>query len=133
MIISAKGRYALRAMIALAENGTEFSSLKEIAKTEDIPHKFLENVMTELTKAGLVESSRGKMGGYRLTRTPAEYTVADILEVTELSFSAVECTKTGKEDCPFSETCPTLPMWRELDETVNAFFRRYTLQSFLKK
>ncbi len=141
MIISAKGRYALRAMVILAQNGENFSSLKEIAVTEKIPHKFLESVMTELAKAGLVESSRGKNGGYRLTRKPQDYTVAEILRVTEISFASVGCSETDSsgtgcsetdsEGCSRAHCCPTLPMWRALDETVNAFFEKYTLESLL--
>ena len=142
MIISAKGRYALRAMVELAKNGENFTSLKEIAVRESIPHKFLENVMTELAKAGLVESTRGKNGGYRLTRPPKEYTVAEILGVTEVSFAAVGCSETdsagggcsesGANGCARAGVCPTLPMWKALDETVNAFFRQYTLESLLQ-
>lgn len=141
MIISAKGRYALRVMVELARSGGEYASLKEIARQEAIPHKFLEGIMTELVKAGLVESVRGKNGGYRLTRLPKDYTVADILGVTEAPFAVVGCTATelahgggGSENtsgCPRAGTCPTLPMWKALDETVNAFFKQYTLESLV--
>lgn len=143
MIVSAKGRYALRVMIVLANNGNKYASLKDIAKDEKIPHKFLENIMTELAKAGLVESSRGKSGGYRLSRKPEDYTVAEILKVTEISFASVGCSETGNAGSGCSETdesgctragiCPTLPMWKALDETVNTFFGQYTLKSFLTK
>lgn len=141
MIISAKGRYALRSMVELAKNGENFTSLKEITQKEAIPHKFLENVMTELAKAGLVESTRGKNGGYRLTRAPKDYTVAEILNVTELSFATVGCSETDssgagcsetdEKGCPRASVCPTLPMWKALDETVNSFFEQYTLESLL--
>lgn len=143
MMISAKGRYALRVMVELAKNGEEFVSLKEISQQESIPHKFLENIMTELAKAGLVESSRGKNGGYRLTRPPKDYTVAEILSVTEVSFAAVGCSETGsvgsgcsetnEQGCSRADVCPTLPMWKALDETVNAFFEQYTLESLLPR
>lgn len=137
MIISAKGRYALRVMVELAKCGNAYVSLKDIAEQESIPHKFLENIMTELVKAGLVESVRGKKGGYRLTRPPKDYTVADILCVTEAPFSVVGCTASDlahsgeKDGCPRAQTCPTLPMWKALDETVTEFFKQYTLESLL--
>lgn len=143
MIISAKGRYALRVMVELAKNGTGFTSLKDIAEREAIPHKFLENTMTELVKANLAESVRGKNGGYRLTRPPEDYTVADILSVTEKTSAADGCTESdfvytgcsemSGEGCSRARSCPTLPMWKALDETLNAFFKQYTLKSLLPK
>lgn len=131
MIVSAKGRYALRVMIALASKRNEEPvPLKELAFEQEIPYKFLESIMCELTKAGLVESTRGKNGGYRLTRPPQECTAADILRVTETSFAAAACT--GEEaECPRAERCPTLPMWRALDEAVDELLKKYTLKDFL--
>lgn len=132
MIVSAKGRYALRVMISLAaKGGNETVSLKELAAGEEIPHKFLETIMTELAKAGLVESARGKNGGYRLTRAPSLCTAADILRVTETSFAAAACTHEDA-DCPRAEKCPTLPMWRALDEAVDGVLTRYTLEDLVK-
>ncbi len=126
MIVSAKGRYALRVMIALAAREKSGPvPLKELAAEEEIPHKFLEQIMTELAKAGLVESARGKNGGYLLTRSPEECTAADILRVTETSLAAAECAKDG--DCPRAGTCPTLPMWRALDEAVDDCLKKYSL------
>ena len=133
MIISARGRYALHVMIALAERPAgEFVPLKEIAEEQSIPHKYTEAIMTALVKSGLAEGSRGKYGGYRLCRKPEEYTAAEILKVTETSISAVSCTEAGTA-CPQAESCPTLPMWRALDETVNEFLSRYTLADLLVK
>ena len=136
MIVSTKGSYALRIMTELAGR-SEPASLKELALKQGIPHKYSENIMTELAKAGLVLSSRGKAGGYRLARRPEEYTVAEILRVTETSITAVSCTDTCTEEnetaCPHAGVCPTLPMWRALEETVNEFFTRYTLADLLPK
>lgn len=142
MIVSAKGRYALRIMIYLAKSSGSVVPLKAMAKAEAIPHKFIENIMTELVKAGLVESTRGKNGGYRLTRPSTEYTVAQILSVTEMPFTYVgcpnvssaenDCVETNKNECPRAEFCPTLPMWKALDETLNKFFSQYTLESLTK-
>lgn len=127
MIVSTKGRYALRIMTALAGK-EEFSSLKEIAQDEGIPHKYSENIMTALAKAGLVEGSRGKNGGYKLTRKPSEYTLAEILKTTETSFAVSSCTG----ECERAEFCPTQPIWRALDDMVNDFLSRYTLEDLMK-
>lgn len=131
MIVSTKGRYAIRVMLALAERGNEFVSLKEVAADQEIPHKYTESIMTLLVKAGLVEGSRGKNGGYRLSRPPEDYTAAEILKVTETSFSAVSCTESEVNTCPRAARCPTLPMWRALDETVMNFLSGYTLADLL--
>lgn len=131
MIVSAKGRYALRVMIALAARGQQAPvPLKELAQKEEIPYKFLESIMCELAKAGLVESVRGKNGGYRLTAPPKNCTAADILRVTETSFTAAACTNENA-DCPRAEMCPTLPMWRALDEAVDELLKTYTLEDFI--
>ncbi len=130
MIVSAKGRYALRVMIALAARGKSGPvPLKELTAEEEIPHKFLEQIMTELVKAGLVESARGKNGGYLLTRPPEECTAADILRVTEASLASAECTEGG--ECPRAEICPTLPMWKALDEAIDDVLKNYTLADLL--
>ena len=132
MIVSAKGRYALRVMIALAAREKSGPvPLKELSAEESIPHKFLEQIMTELAKAGLVESARGKTGGYFIARSPRECTAADILRVTETSLAAAECT--GNGDCPRAETCPTLPMWRALDEAIDECLKKYTLADLLSQ
>ena len=126
MIVSAKGRYALRVMIALAaRENSEPVPLKELSAEEEIPHKFLEQIMTELAKAGLIESVRGKNGGYLLARSPKECTAADILRVTETSLAAAECAGDGV--CPRAGTCPTLPMWKALDEAMDELLKKYTL------
>ncbi len=128
MIVSTRGEYALRLMIALA--GKEGPSpLKEIALENNIPHKYSESIMSALAKAGLVEGSRGKNGGYRLTRAPAEYSVSEILEAAETSFFVTSCSKDNS--CPHADTCPTLPIWKALDGTVREFLSRYTLADLL--
>lgn len=136
MIVSAKGRYALRIMIALAARGKEACPslpvpLKELAKEEEIPYKYLESIMCELAKAGLVESARGKRGGYLLALPPERCTAADILKVTETSFTAAACAGGGSADCPRAEMCPTLPMWRALDLAVDELLSQYCLADFI--
>lgn len=121
-------------MIELARSGSEdFASLKEIADRQGIPHKYLESIMTALAKAGLVEGSRGKNGGYRLTRPPEEYTAAEILKLTETSFAAASCTLDRENSCPRADSCPTLPMWRALDETIENFLKGYTLANLVSE
>lgn len=100
MMISTKGRYALRVMIDLAESGPEeYVPLKEIADREEISRKYLENIMTVLSKAGLVDAIHGKGGGYRLNRRPEEYTLAEILNLTEGTLAPVSCMENG-QCCP---------------------------------
>lgn len=132
MIISTKGRYAIRIMTALAKSDG-YSSLKEVAERENIPHKYAENIMTALVKAGLVDGVRGKSGGYKLAFAPEEITAADILRVTETSLSAVVCTSTETNPCPRASICPTLPMWKELDAAVNGVLTGYTLAGLISK
>ena len=129
MIVSAKGRYALRVMIALAAREESTVPLKELAAQEEIPYKFLESIMGELAKAGLVTASRGKNGGYRLARSATQITAADILRITETSFTAAACT--SDRDCPRAEICPTLPMWKALDEKVDELLKTYSLHDLL--
>ena len=140
MIVSTRGRYALRIMVELSRH-SDYTPLKEIALAQGIPHKYAENIMTALVKAKLADGTRGKNGGYRLTRTPEQYTVAEILAVTETSIAAAacseahgaSCSEAQNQSCPRAEVCPTLPMWRALDETIENFFRSYTLADLLPK
>ncbi len=125
MIVSTRGRYALRMMAGLAE--CEYSSLRALAAAQNVPYKYAESIMRSLVKANFVESTRGKKGGYRLTRAPKEYTLAEILGETETSLAATDCTGGKEQCCPRAATCPTLPVWRALDETVKKFLSRYTL------
>ncbi len=131
MIVSTRGRYALRMMAELAECGS--SSLRALAAAQNVPYKYAESIMRSLVKAGFVESTRGKKGGYRLTRAPESYTLAEILGETETSLAATDCTGRKERDCPRAATCPSLPVWRALDETVCDFLSRYTLSDLMPK
>ena len=100
MIVSTKGRYALRVMVSFAQRGAEeYIPLKEIAEAEGISQKYLESIMTTLSKAGFVDAVHGKGGGYRLNRKPEEYTIGSILKLTEGSLAAVSCTAQGAAAC----------------------------------
>ena len=132
MIVSTKGRYALRVMVYLAQHGEEdYTPLKEIAETEGISQKYLESIMTTLSKAGFVDAVHGKGGGYRLNRSPENYTVGGILKLTEGSLATVSCTSQGPAACSRSTCCQTLPMWERLDKMVDDFFEGITLADLL--
>ena len=134
MIVSTKGRYALRVMVCFAQRGNEaYIPLKEIAESEGISQKYLESIMTVLSKAGFVDAVHGKGGGYRLNRQPAEYTVGSILKLTEGSLSAVSCTTQGPAACSRSTCCQTKPMWDKLDEMIDHFFEGITLADLVNE
>ncbi len=122
-MISTKGRYALRVMIDLARQNSEgYIPLKEIAERQKISKKYLEIIVKELVSAKLLKGLSGKGGGYRLSRQPEEYTVGEILEVTEGTLSIVACLVNGAEACPRAEDCDTLPMWSELNQIIHDYF-----------
>lgn len=132
MIVSTKGRYALRVMVCFAQRGTEeYIPLKEIAESEGISQKYLESIMAVLSKAGFVDAVHGKGGGYRLNRKPAEYTVGSILKLTEGSLATVSCTTQGPAACSRASCCQALPMWEKLDAMVENFFESITLADLL--
>ncbi len=132
MNITSKGRYALRVMIDLAQHPDEgFVSLKTVAERQGISMKYLEMIVSSLKKAELVESTRGKEGGYRLSRSPADYSVGEILRCLEDNLAPVSCIKDGEIQCDKAAACVTLPMWKELDELTNAYLDGVSLQDLL--
>ena len=133
MIVSTKGRYALRVMVDLARRGDEYVPLKEIAEAENISQKYLEAIMTALSKGGFVDAVHGKGGGYRLNRSPEKYTIGSILKLTEGSLAAVSCTTQGPAACSRSECCQTKPMWEKLDKMIDDFFEGITVADLLKE
>ena len=134
MIVSTKGRYALRVMVCFAQRGNEdYIPLKEIAEAEGISQKYLESIMTTLSKAGFVDAIHGKGGGYRLNRRPEEYTIGSILKLTEGSLHVASCTTQGASACARSSCCQTLPMWERLDKMIDDFFEGITLADLLQE
>ena len=132
MMISTKGRYALRVMIDLAQNyGNGFVPMKEVAKRQNISLKYLERILPVLTKNKLIEGLQGKGGGYRLTLAPDRYRVGDILRLTEGDLAPVACLGRDADVCERSGTCKTLPMWSEFYKLTNAYFDGITLSDFL--
>ena len=133
MIVSTKGRYALRVMVNFAQQPADsYIPLKEIAEAEGISQKYLESIMTVLSKAGFVDAVHGKGGGYRLNRAPESYTIGSILKLTEGSLATVSCTTQGPGACNRSTCCHTLPMWEKLDTMIDSFFEGITLADLIK-
>ena len=132
MNITSKGRYALRVMLDLAQHPEDgYVSLKVTAERQNISLKYLEMIISHLKKAGLVESTRGKEGGYRLTRAPGEYTVLEILDSIEDNLAPVSCIQAGAVTCDHAGACLTIPMWKELDDLTNAYLSSVTLADLM--
>ena len=128
MLISTKGRYALRIMIDLAENsGDGYVPLKEMAARQDISEKYLESILKVLVQNNLLAGLRGKGGGYRLTREPDQYTVGEILTLTEGSLAPVSCLAQGAAPCRRMSSCRTYDMWKGLDDLIEDYFGKITL------
>ena len=122
-MISTKGRYALRVMIDLAEHdGDRYIPLKDIAARQDISKKYLEIIVKDLVNGKLVSGVSGKGGGYKLCRRPEEYSVGEIIELTEGSLASVACLARDAEPCARAASCQTLPLWAEYDKLTHDFF-----------
>ena len=132
MKISTKGRYALRMLLDLAERKNEgFIALKEIAERQDISKQYLEQIVALLHTADFLRASRGKMGGYMLAKAPSEYTVAQILRITEGSLVPVACLDDEANQCERAAHCMTLGMWNGLNKVINDYLEGITLQDML--
>ena len=128
MIVSTKGRYALRVMIDLSEHQSEkYVPLKEVAARQEISEKYLESILKVLVQNRILVGLRGKGGGYRLVRTPEQYTVGEVLRLTEGTLAPVACLDGDPELCPRVSQCRTLPMWKKLDEIVNSYLDSVTI------
>lgn len=132
MKISTKGRYALRLMIDLGENNTGTPvSLRDVAKRQGISEKYLEQIISILNKAGYVRSVRGAQGGYLLRREPKEYTVGDILRLTEGSLAPVTCVEDEDMPCERQDNCVTVIVWKKINEAINNVVDNITLQDLV--
>ncbi len=130
--VTSRGRYALRVMLDLARHREEgVISLKTVAERQEISLKYLESLVCSLRRAGLVESARGKEGGYQLSRAPEDYSVEEILNCMEDSLAPVSCIRGGSADCDRAENCPTLPMWQELDDLTRKYLESVTLRDLM--
>ena len=129
MMISTKGRYALRVMIDIAEHQHDgYIPLKEIAARQEISEKYLEAIVKGLVKERYLTGLRGKSGGYRLTKAPADYTAGEILRAIEGSVAPIPCLGSETNECPMWEQCFTLPFWTGLDEVINQYIDSVTLE-----
>ena len=132
MKISTRGRYALRVMLDLAEhNNGEYIPLMDIAKRQEISEKYLESIVSVLSKQKFVKALRGKGGGYRLAKTPAEYTIGSILRITEGDLAPIACLKDHINHCSRSNECITLPFWQGLDKVIKEYVDSVTLQDLI--
>ena len=134
MMISTKGRYALRFLADVAEHqGDGFVPLKDVAVRQEISEKYLEIVVKELVKGGLLDTLRGKGGGYRLNRLPEEYSVKAIIERMEGPLAPVACLEPGQGACPRSKDCRTLPLWQGLDKVIYDYLTQFTLADLIRE
>lgn len=134
MIVSTRGRYALRVMVDLAENGVQNRiPLKEIAERQNISQKYIESIMTLLSKNNFVDAVHGKGGGYKLNRKPEDYKVGEILRLTEGTLAPVACLEKNAQVCPRNSECRTLPLWTKLDDLIENYLDSVSIADLMKK
>ena len=134
MLISTRGRYALRFLVDLAENQGDkgYITTHEIAQRQEVSQKYAERLMASLSRNNFVETQHGKNGGYRLGRSPDECRVSDILRAMNEELAPVECMKCEPNTCPRAGNCRTLPMWQKLGKVINDFFDGLTIADLMK-
>lgn len=133
MMVSTRGRYALRVMIDLAEHMDDgYIAMKNVAERQDVSLKYLEKILPVLVAGNLVEGIHGKGGGYRLTRQPKDYPVGEILRLTEGDLAPVACLECGAEPCRRTADCRTLPMWTELNRRINEYLDSVSLGDLMR-
>lgn len=133
MMISTRGRYALRVLIDLAEhNDGKYIPMKDVAERQELSLKYLERILPVLTKNKLVIGVHGKGGGYRLSRNPEEYTVGEILRLTEGNLAPVSCLECDAEPCKRAAECRTLQMWTKFHKITNEYFDGITVADLMK-
>lgn len=134
MRISTRGRYALRTMVDLAQHsGDGLVTLKDVAARQELSQKYLEQIVTQLSKAGFVKGTRGPLGGYRLSREPKDYSVAEILEQVEGSLAPVECLESDVNTCERCSSCATVDMWTGLYKVVTDYLGHISLQDVVDR
>lgn len=134
MIVSTRGRYALRVLVEMAEHSSdERIPLKEISEKQGISQKYMESIMTLLSKNGFVDAIHGKGGGYMLNRKPEDYRIGDILRLTEGTLAPVACLEKNAEQCPKQNVCRTVGMWRKLDELIESYLDSVTIADLMKE
>lgn len=132
MKISTKGRYAVRLMLDIAQHSAAGNvSLKDVSERQDISLKYLEQIVNMLCKAGLLRSQRGAQGGYKMLRKPEEYTIGDIIRVTEGTMAPVSCLEDKENQCPRANQCQTVKFWTGLYNAVNNYLDGTTLADLM--
>lgn len=132
MMISTKGRYALRVLVDLAEHREEgYIPLRTVAQRQGISQKYLESIMTVLSKAGYVDGTHGRGGGYRLTREPEEYHIGPLLRLIEGPLAPVQCVSDGAEQCEMAGECRTRALWKGLDQVIREYLDNATLRQLM--
>ena len=133
MLISTRGRYALRVLIDIAEHQSDGClPLKEVAERQEISEKYLETILKGLVKEGVLIGVRGKGGGYRLSRAPDQFSVRAILQMTEDSLAPVACLEAGSEPCVRAADCRTIGLWHGLNQVICDYLDRYTLADLMR-
>ena len=134
MLISTRGRYALRIMIDLAERGSVgYTPMKEVAQHLGISLKYIEQIIPVLSRNGRVVGVHGKGGGYRLCRAPEAYTVGEILRLTEGDLAPVACLECGSAPCPRAAECRTVGMWNRFQQLIDEFFDDITIADLMRE
>ncbi|MBR0353033.1 MAG: Rrf2 family transcriptional regulator [Oscillospiraceae bacterium] len=134
MMISTRGRYALRILVDLAENQNNgYITLKEAAERQEISEKYLESIVKDLVREGIVEGLRGKGGGYRLARPADAINVLEVLQSADGTLVPVACLEEGSKPCSRAAECRTLPLWEGLNKVVSAYLSGFTLQDLIKE
>ena len=132
MKISTKGRYSLRLLIDLAQHRDQgFIALKDIAQRQGISKKYLEQIITLLNRTDILRANRGYQGGYMLAGSPEQYTVGQILRITEGNLCPVPCLEDDPNVCPRKNFCQTLPVWQGLNRLINEYLDSITLRDIL--
>ena len=134
MVVSTKGRYALRVMIDMAKYGKDsYVTLGDIAERQGLSEKYLESIIKLLVQNDLVKGLRGKNGGYKLNKDASDITAWDIISITENDFYVVSCMNPNAPKCDRTASCVTLPMWKEFSEEMESFFKKYTISDLAAK
>ena len=133
MMISTKGRYALRVLVDMAEHPSPANiPLKEIAERQEISEKYLENIVKVLVRAGVIKGLRGKGGGYQLNRAPNQINVYDVVCLMEGALAPVSCLEAEKAPCSRIADCRTLALWKGLDDAVRSYLSSYTVEDLMQ-
>jgi len=129
MLISTRGRYALRVLADMDQAGGDgYLPLSEVARKEGLSEKYLESIMLILVKSGILEASRGRTGGYRFRLAPETVTLWEVLRATEGDLSPVACRKADADPCERAQQCCCVPIWQGLEDVISAYLTGFTIR-----